>query len=123
MDAYSPFPIEGLSTALGTRSTRLPFLVLAGGILGGLAGYLLQYWVNVLEYPYNIGGRPYHSWPAFVPITFELTILGASLAAVLGMLVLNGLPMPYHPVFNVPEFDPGVAAPFFLVHRNSRSKV
>ncbi|HJS07723.1 MAG TPA: DUF3341 domain-containing protein [Pirellulales bacterium] len=114
MDAYSPLPIEGLSHALGFRETRLPLLVLAGGILGGLAGYALQYWVNVIEYPYNIGGRPYHSWPAFIPITFETTILGAALTAVLGMLALNGLPMPYHPTFNVPEFNLASQHRFFL---------
>ncbi len=114
MDAYSPFPIEGLSEVLGFRTTRLPLLVLAGGITGALLGYGLQYWVNVVEYPYNIGGRPYHSWPAFIPITFELTILCASLAAVLGMLALNGLPMPYHPVFNAPEFNLASQERFFL---------
>jgi hypothetical protein len=114
MDAYSPLPIEGLSAALGFRDTRLPLLVLAGGIIGGLVGYGLQYWVHVIEYPYNIGGRPDHSWPAFIPVTFEMTILVASLTAVLGMLGLNGLPMPYHPAFNVPEFNLASQDRFFL---------
>jgi ActD protein len=114
MDAYSPLPIEGLSHALGFQYTRLPLLVLAGGIVGGLLGYGLQYWINVIEYPYNIGGRPYHSWPAFIPVTFEMTILVASLVAVLGMLALNGLPMPYHPTFNVPEFNLASQNRFFL---------
>jgi hypothetical protein len=114
MDGYSPLPIEGLSRALGYHETRLPFLVLAGGILGGLLGYGLQFWINVIEYPYNIGGRPYHSWPAFIPVTFETTILGAALTAVLGMLALNGLPMPYHPVFNLPEFNLASQHRFFL---------
>ncbi len=114
MDAYSPLPIEGLSDALGFHQTRLPLLVLLGGIVGGLLGYGLQYWINMIEYPYNIGGRPYHSWPAFIPVTFETTILGASLTAVLGMLVLNGLPMPYHPTFNLPEFNLASQHRFFL---------
>jgi hypothetical protein len=114
MDAYSPLPIEGLSAALGFRNTRLPLLVLAGGIIGGLVGYGLQYWVHVIEYPYNVGGRPDHSWPAFMPVTFEMTILVASLTAVLGMLGLNGLPMPYHPTFNVPEFNLASQHRFFL---------
>jgi hypothetical protein len=114
MDAYSPFPVEGLASALGFRGSRLPLLVLVGGIVGAAVGYGLQYWVHVIEYPYNIGGRPHHSWPAFIPITFELTILFAALTAVLGMLALNGLPMPYHPVFNVPEFTLASQQRFFL---------
>src|SRR5262245_20313779 len=105
MDAHTPFPLEALAAALGHRSRgRLPKIVLAGGIVGGLAGYLFQYWVAVYAYPMNVGGRPLHSWPAFVPVTFEMTILCAALAAVLGMLTLNGLPMPYHPLFNVERF-------------------
>jgi len=104
MDAYSPFPIEELGEALGTRHTRLPLIVLIGGLCGGIGGYALQFWVATMAYPVNIGGRPLHSWPAFIPVTFECTILAAALSAVLGMLALNGLPMPYHPVFNVPRF-------------------
>ena len=115
MDGYSPFPIEELGEALGYRTRgRLPKLVLAGGITGCVSGYALQYWCSVIDYPLNIGGKPLNSWPSFVPITFEMTILFASLAAVLGMLGLNGLPRPYHPVFNVPEFRLASRDHFFL---------
>ena len=114
MDAYSPIPIEELSEALGLRRTRLPMLVLAGGILGGLAGYGLEYWSQVIEYPMNVGGRPYHSWPHFIPVTFETTVLGAALCAFVGMWALNRLPMPYHPVFNVPAFARASRDRFFL---------
>ena len=114
MDAYSPFPIEELHDALGSRHTRLPLIVLIGGLLGGIGGYALQYWVSAIAYPVNVGGRPFHSWPAFVPVTFECTILMAALSAVFGMIVLNGLPMPYHPVFNVPRFALASRNRFFL---------
>jgi hypothetical protein len=114
VEAYSPHPVEGLADALGFKRTRLPLIVLVGGICGGLAGYALQWWTTVVAYPLNIGGRPLHSWPAFIPVTFELTILGASLAAVLGMLALNGLPRPHHPLFNVPDFSLASQNRFFL---------
>jgi hypothetical protein len=114
MDAYSPFPIEELHEALGAHHTRLPLIVLLGGLTGCIGGYLLCYWVSVIAYPVNIGGKPFHSWPAFIPVTFECTILVAALAAVLGMLALNGLPQPYHPVFNVPRFALASRNRFFL---------
>jgi hypothetical protein len=114
MDAYSPFPIEGLAEVIGFKRTQLPLIVLIGGILGGIGGFTLQYWTSVIDYPMLIGGKPYNSWPAFIPVTFETTILGAALAAVLGMLGLNGLPMPYHPVFNVERFALASRDRFFL---------
>jgi hypothetical protein len=114
MDAYSPYPIEELHEAMGGQHTRLPLIVLIGGLCGCLGGYGLQLWVAAAAYPINVGGKPYHSWPAFIPITFECTILAAALSAVLGMLALNGLPMPYHPVFNVPRFALASRNRFFL---------
>ena len=104
MDAYSPFPIHELIDAFHAHDHRVQRNVLVGGIVGMLAGFGLCYWVSTIAYPLNIGGRPFNSWPSFIPVTFELTILFASFAAVLSWIMLSGLPMPYHPVFNVPRF-------------------
>ena len=114
MDAYSPYPIEELADALGFHSTRVPLVVLVGAIIGGLSGYMLQYWISAVSYPLNIGGRPFHSWPAFIIVTFEMTILFGGISAVVGMLGLNGLPLPYHPVFNNPRFTAATRDRFFL---------
>jgi hypothetical protein len=114
MDGYSPYPLEPLAEALHLPHSRLPLLVLTGGILGCVGGFLLCWWTSVVDYPLNIGGKPLNSWPAFIPPTFETTILLAALTAVFGMLALNGLPEPYHPVFNVPSFALATRDRFFL---------
>jgi hypothetical protein len=115
MEAYTPYPIEELNDAIGHGPSRVPLLVLIGGIVGGLGGFGLQYWAASIAYPLNIGGRPMNSWVAFIPITFECTILVAGISAVLGMLVLNGLPMPYHPVFSVDRFQLASRDKYFLM--------
>jgi len=114
MDAYSPFPIHELTHALELPKTKLPLLVLAGGVAGCATALLMQWFSAVVHYPINVGGRPLPSWPMFIPITFELTILFASFAAVLGMIAMNGLPMPYHPIFNAPRFALASRDRFFL---------
>jgi hypothetical protein len=116
MDAYSPFPIEPVWEAMHVHDRPVSFFVLCGGIVGMLGGFGLCYWVSTMAYPHplNVGGRPFNSWPAFIPVTFEVTVLIASFAALISMLALNGLPMPYHPVFNVPSFLRASQDRFFL---------
>ena len=116
MDAYVPFPVEGLSEALGLgrKHNQVPLLTLIGGLGGGLTGFFFQLWVSAWSYPMNIAGRPLNSWPAFIPVTFELTVLGASIFAVFGMLALNKLPQPHHPLFNIARFKRASVDKFFL---------
>ena len=120
-DAFAPFPVPGFSEAVGLeygikgwKHNLVPQLALLGGISGALGGFFLQYWVNVMAYPLNIAGRPLNSWPAFIPVTFELTVLGASTFAVFGMLALNKLPHPHHPLFTVPSFKRATSDGFFI---------
>jgi hypothetical protein len=122
VNGYSPFPIEELSDAIGFKRTTLPLIVLAGGIIGAVGGFFMQYWMEVIDYPINVGGKPFNSWPAFIPITFECTVLVAAFAAVLGMLALNKLPQPYHPVFNAPNFALATRDSFFLVIESKDAK-
>ncbi|HWZ82986.1 MAG TPA: DUF3341 domain-containing protein [Terriglobales bacterium] len=115
IDAFSPFPVEGLADAIGFHKNAVALVVLICGIIGGLSGFLLQVYVAVITYPVNVGGRPNFSWPSFIIVTFELTILFGGISAAVGMLALNGLPMPYHPVFNVPAFSKASDNKFFLL--------
>ena len=119
MDAYTPFPVHGMEDALGLKRSRLPRLVIVCGLIGLVAGYGLEYWASAINYPYNIAGRPLHTWPMFMPVAFETTVLGAAFGAVFGMLGLNGLPQPYHPVFNVPGFELASRNQFFLCIESS----
>jgi hypothetical protein len=114
MDAYAPMPVAGLAEAIGFRKNYVALAVLIGGICGVTGGYGLLWWITVIAYPHNVGGRPLHSWPSYIPITFECMILLASLTAIISMLAMNGLPKPYHPVFNVPAFDRASIDKFFL---------
>jgi len=115
IDAYSPFPVEELSEAIGFHKNGVALICLVGGLLGCTGAFTLQWWINTISYPINIGGRPLNSWPSFIIVTFEMTILFSGLSAVFGMLALNGLPMPYHPVFNVPRFEFASKDRFFIV--------
>ena len=114
MDAYAPMPVAGLAEAIGYRKNYVALAVLIAGICGVTGGYFLLWWITVIAYPHNVGGRPLHSWPSYIPITFECMILLASLTALISMLAMNGLPKPYHPVFNVPAFDRASIDKFFL---------
>jgi hypothetical protein len=114
MDCYTPYPVEEAAEAIGFHKNRVSLITLIGGILGGTGGYSMMYWISVIAYPINVGGKPFHSWPAFIPVLFECTVLGSALATLIGMLALNGLPMPYHPVFNAPNFARASKDKFFL---------
>jgi hypothetical protein len=114
IDAYTPFPVEGVAEELGLVRSKVPIFVLAGGVVGALTGWIMQYYSSVYDYPLNIGGRPFNSWPSFVIVVFELTILFGGLSGVFGMLALNGLPKPHHPLFNEPRFDRVTQDRFFF---------
>jgi hypothetical protein len=121
MDAYSPFPIHGLAEAMGVHKTAVAPITLMGGLTGAAAGFTMQWFASTVHYPYDIGGKPFNSWPSFVPIMFELTILFGAFAALGSMLLLNGLPMPYHPIFNAKRFERASSDGFFLcIERGDR---
>ena len=122
MDAYSPVPVEGLAPALGRKRTAMPLIMLIGGILGGAGGFFMQWYSAVVDYPYNIGGRPFNSWVSFIPITFELTVLCSAISGVLGMLFLNGLPRYHHPIFNARGIERATVDRFFLCIESSDPK-
>ncbi|MGC8667734.1 MAG: DUF3341 domain-containing protein [Chthonomonadales bacterium] len=114
LDAFTPYPVHGLPEAIGFRDVLVPWLIFFGGVCGAVGGFALQYWINVVDYPMDIGGRPFVTWPSFIPVTFECTVLFAAFAAVIGMLMLNGLPRPHHPVFNADRFARASQDRFFL---------
>lgn len=114
MDAYTPFPVHGLPEALGFKEDKVPWIIFLSGLAGAGGGLLLQYWVSAEAYAINVGGRPYFSWPMFIPVTFETTVLIAAFGATFGMLALNGLPRPYHSIFNAPNFERASQDKFFL---------
>ena len=122
MDAYTPLPVEGLAAALGRKGTPMPFIMLLGGILGGASGFFMQWYSAVVDYPFNIGGRPFNSWVAFIPITFEMTVLFSAISGVLGMLLLNGLPRYNHPIFNAHGIERSTVDRFFLCIESEDSK-
>ncbi len=114
MDAYSPFPVHGLAESIGFEDHKIPWTTFFAGVIGAIAGFSLQYYISVVNYPLNVGGRPFLSWPSFIPVTFETTVLFAAFGAFIGMLVFNGLPQPYHPIFNAPRFERASQDRFFL---------
>jgi hypothetical protein len=122
MDAYAPMPVEGLAEAIGFRKNKVAFCVLIGGLCGVIGGLGLLEWITVIAYPHNVGGRPLNSWPAYIPITFECMILLAALTSMISMFAMNGLPKPYHPVFNVPAFERASIDKFFLCIESSDPK-
>jgi len=119
VDAYAPYSVEGLAEAVGFTRNRVPLVALLGGLAGGAGAYFLQWYTAVIDYPIDAGGRPLHSWPAFIPATFELTVLGAALAIFFGLWLMNGLPRLNHPLFNAPDFDLASRNRFFLCIRAS----
>ena len=114
MDAYTPYPVEGLAVCLGLKKSRIPAVVFVGGLVGAAFGFFMQYYSMAVDYPLNVGGRPLNSWPVFIPVTFEVLVLVAAFSAFFAMLFLNGLPRPHHPVFNVPGFERASQDRFFL---------